>query len=1019
MAERRSNSALENVVAEETLAHRSLVESVGSQLENATPGSPRRRLYDELMRGTTLREAISSIPGLDLGPNPGRTAALAKAYADNRRVFETVANGTSVAPNSVAGGRFMAVRVVSNDDVRRSLTELGNRQSANQYLNAVQMDAVNQEKSRINEGLGRYSSQLATMERNGEKHSEDYRTVLTQYSNLKTQVVETPAADIALAKRQANEEVRQTLEEGREHGGAYDVDQLKRQATDGMHQDRGLMGEVRPAEGEHFGGWERNEDVILKGDHEAWIAMSADNQHSKEFLNQRLEGGQDLGYYEFMAQNHQAALDQPIREAPKYGLVRREFGLVEREAGLDQREAGLVKRDPMAPGAVDIFDWPGQNTFAEGTGVAPSSMPTSTPLVVTSDHADFDIHADEAMRQHRAMQARVLTSLGFSAVTGAVSFMEASTRWAANPDGGATAYAFSNAMLGLNAMNGSVQTWFQSKDAKERAFGTLIQEQKEAQGGAARQFQTKALGAISQLEAIHPPVKHLHAAEMEARAALRPQLDKDWAAFQTQNSSALYKDLFTQASHSQNKDLAKEAMNGLGAIEKADKAGKPFTAADFHLITADKGWNIPGLGAGSTGDVKDRLSSEGGEAALDGKAHLVSIERNYFDAKRMSWEQNWLATQGQSTLLRKFQEQPGVTPAGIDQLQIGTDREGHPLLVDKTEVLEAFGQKWAVERSLIEENVRLVDKRPELAAAMRHHGLDAASVLESVYTNQSSPSSGSTRVADAMRKMFETEQGRALAPAGWNRDAQRNVGVADLGNGQYAAVLTGHDSAGKTTGSRVVLFHTTQDPLGQSVVGIAGVSDLSKDEMAHLGARTPMNMNPLSPSDLGQKLTARLKPGVEMKGLKDPNNLTSLSRALNQASTADGFTKLTTAPAHASILEFPRPSHISHLDPKARLQSGMDVAVNDASQLVHRGIKQMRDLHGISPVAWLKRLDSNRKHGEARREFDATRGAFDGVHVRERAKSDLFTNLMHRHSGPNDAGPVVVDPAELAPLARP
>jgi hypothetical protein len=223
---------------------------------------------------------------------------------------------------------------------------------------------------------------------------------------------------------------------------------------------------------------------------------------------------------------------------------------------------------------------------------------------------------------------------------------------------------------------------------------------------------------------------------------------------------------------------------------------------------------------------------------------------------------------------------------------------------------------------------------------------------------------------------------------------------------------------------------------------MAGVARVSKAEMTSLvGGADPKNLRDLMENALNAGLEKRglqdraFALGVPVAmlsqadrdqvaqsvkdqaagftALKDRSSLASLAQAVTQASTEDGHKKLASAPAHASIMEFPKASHIVNRNPKERLQA-MDVAVAEANHLVYRGIRQMQDLHGISPLAWLKRLDSNRNHGEQRREFDATRGAFDGTHVRERAKSDLFTGLMGRDSGPNDHGRVLVNAHDIA-----
>jgi hypothetical protein len=1052
MAERRSTVTLEKTVAEETLAHRTLVESVGTQLEMATPGSARRKFFDELMLGSSLREAMQAAPGLDLGLNPERTAALAKAYADNRRLFETVANGASLAPLSVAANRYLAVRAVKDQDLRATLKTIGNQRHENSVFNQAQLTAISQEKSRVNTALSQVSARLGEMDRAGLRDTPEYRQALGDYKDLMAKVVPQGAAGIAIEKGVASEQAVRLLDEGREKG--YDLEAMKATVAP-IHQDLGVIGEARAAQGSaetgfRFAGWEKNEDVVLDPGLEAKIALQADPEHNAKFLQRRAEDGEhkSLAYYEYITMVHQAALDAPISKAPKFDASETILGAGAVQ-GLGQetrQEFGLVERGPMTPGNIGgglttpgggVATPGGTNPgFTMGTGEAPSNMPQGNPLVITAEHADFNVHVDEAMRQHKAVQARVLVSLGFAAVQGGVSFMEASSRWAANPDGGAANFAFGNMMLGLNGVNTSVQTYFQSKDAKERTFGQLIEEQKQAQGATAKNFQAKAMGAISQLREIKPPVEILHQAEMEARQSIKPQLDKAWNQHVANHELQNYKEIFNQAAQSGNSKLVDKAVKGLNQIRECEAHGRAFSREDFlEIVGANK--NPQSLQGGGEGSIMDRLNSTGSTSARDAAAHFLSIERNYLDAKRMAFEQEWLATDGQSHLLNRLAQNPAVKDAmnGSIQLQDGQQFDAH-------QVMEAYGAKWAIERNLIEENVRLVDKRPELAMTMRHHGLDAASLLESTYTHQSSPSSGNVRVADALRRALATREGAALMPAGWNKDGQRHIGVTDLGNGNFAAYLVGHNEGGKATEGRLILFNQSQDAAGNAAIRLAGSATVSGKEMTgFMGGMNPETLRekmveaistgltkrtfqdrafelgiPLSNLPAAEVENARRNADAQIvafnKVLDDRSLLASMCRSISTSSTEDGFRKLATAPANSSAMEFPKPSHLAHRSPEARLQS-MDVAVNEANQVVHRGIRQMQDLHGITPAAWLRRLDSNRNHGKKRREFDAARGAFDAPHVRERAKSDLFTGLMGRNSGPNDAGPVMVNAYDI------
>ena len=1039
MADLKSSIGLEQTVAESTVAHRALVGSAGTQVELASPGSPRRRFFDELMSGTSLREALS-IPGLDLGPDRERSSALVKAYVDERRLFEGRAGSIGVSAQAVAAARYAATRPLSHSEVLGAMQSIGGRKAQNAIHNGPQLAAIKKERARVNAGLPKASAQLAALEQAGLKGTPEHHQALQDYSNLMSVVVPTGAEDIAILKAEAIRKVTQPLPPGSEDQG-LEASQLE-PLDQALDQDHGIVGAVWPAEDTpdnwpdsdyRFIGWKNDADVVLDPTYEARIALEADPEHNTEFLQLQRDGidtAEVASYYGYLRATHQGALDQPTLAAPNYDASQSPTWTPLTPEGVNVAQEDTLSDSHTLPSEPPTTQEPHLEDNLDTPSVP--MTPTGNPLVITADHADFNVHTEEALRQHRAMQARVLVSLGFTAIQGGVSFMEASSRWAANPDGGATSYAFGNVMLGLNGVNTSMQTYFQSKDKKDQVFGELIKSQKEAQGAIGEGYKVKALGAVSQLEAIRPSVVALHEAEVAVLDENKALLDQHWEVYQATESTGIYREILSQAMQSGNKDLSKAAHKELTKLEKKVAAGEAYTQADFHeAAKVDGNTGILGGVLSTTGGAADRLRDVGSNAASNTGSHLAAVERNYLDAKRLGVDQEWLSTDGRQALLAKVEVALVSHPGKKD------DPPPTP-----QQILEAYGQKWVIERSLIEDNIKLIDKRPELAASIRRHGIDAASLLESVYSHQASASSNSVRVADALRKTLATPEGAALLPAGWSRDGQRHVGVADLGNNQYAAYLVGHDQNGRATEGRVVLLNQSLDASGEPSIRLAGSVLIEKADMgSFLGGASPDKLREKLQQGLLQGLATRCAqdrakglgvplgalPAAELAGahdeaerqlagftaLNDRSTMNSLARAITQASTEDGHQKLASGPAHASILEFPKPSHTAHLDAKARL-GNMGVAVNDANHLVHRGIIQMRDLHGISPLAFLKRLDSDRKHGAARREFDATRGAFDAPHVRERAKSDLFTPRMARDSRPNDQGSVRVNPADIA-----
>lgn len=1063
---------LDRKVAEEIRVHRVMVESVGAQFEMATPGSPRRMLYEELLNGASEADALRRVPSVDLGPRPERTMAMLKAWADERRIWEGRVADSNLTPAQVAANRMVTVRIVGDESIRDNAARVGAAIYESRMFNAVQNEAVRAERERINKGLEVLGPKIEKMKEAGDTNSEAYRNATRDYNELMKLVVPTGAAGVAIYKGMAAEDAKRLLEIGDEHGD-YDLAGLKL-ATKELNQDLGVVGQVREPsgstqEGWRFRGWNRDQDVVLNPAHEAEIAFQADGNHNADYLQARMEAGEAkaMPFYEHVNRVHGAALDKPVEFAPRYDPKETLAGAAAGGMLLWQpRTGGLTLEGEIVPPAAGgagpdgLRRLPGRPPELPGGALGDreftgADVYTPSPIVVTAQHSDFSAHAEDAMRQHRAAQARLLTSAGLAGLQGALGLMEGASRWAASPDTGMSGFFFTNAHLALNGVSTGVQTYHQSRDAKERAFGTLIQEMKEKNSLEGRAFANQSLGAYTQLQKLVPPANTLHKAEMEVRNLMRPTLDLGWNQYTAAHSTDMYKDLFSQAMTSGNQNVQKLAEKGLNEISKAQLSGKVFTQADFDRIVES---NRSQAVFSSEGGAFDRLRQVSGMAANDGAAHLRSIERNFMDAKRIRFEQEALVSdRGRGLLMSALARQDDIDgmagPRGEMNFAIGpidpkTGQRTGPTITE-ADALQSFQAKWSAERDLISANVAMIDDRPELAAAMKEQGLDAASLLESTYTDQSSASSNSVRVADAIRTWAEKPQNfsmppdQSLVPKGWNADGSRQVGVADLGNGQYAALLVGHDLDGKAMDAKVLVFQRQDD----GNIRLAGRVNIDPKDMTSF-------LDGPNPDKLKQTITTGLEVGVRdsilrqkallgglpvsslpahefaaaqakaqqsvagtFRFLDDRAVMGSLSRAVAQSATSTGFQKLTTAPAMASIVEFPKPGNITNMSVQDRFRNGLDVAIGRSNDLAQRGIRQMQDLHGLNPLTILDRLDSNRNHGEKRREFDALRGMYDGPHKREWAKSSLFEPLMADHSAPGHHGPVVID--DPWPVGRP
>jgi len=1052
---------LDKKVAEDIRVHRALVETVGANYELAPPGSPKRILFEELLNGASTAEALRHVPGVDLGPRPERTVALLKAWADERRIYEGKVADSNLTPAQVAANRMVTVRVVGDESIRDNAARIGAAVYESRMLNAAQNEAIREEAAKVNKALETIGPRLDDLKANPMADPDEIRRLTDEYADLMSKVVPTGAAGIAIYKGMAAEDAKRLLEIGDEHGD-YDLDGLKL-ATREMNQDLGVVGQVREPsgstqEGWRFRGWERDQDVVLNPAWQAEVALKADPDHNADYLQARMEAGQAkaMPFYEHVARVHEASLDKQLEFAPKYDP--RETlsgaaagGLVSWNAQPNGQslEGEIVPPAPVGDkeelvrvgGGIPVR--PGDPMDAKMfTG---ADIHTTTPQVITAQHADFDAHARDTIEQNRRYQARLLTSAGLAGLQGGLALMEGASRWAASPDTGMAGFFYTNAHLALNGLSTGVQTYHQSTDAKERAFGALIQQGNDRRSLLAKVYSQDAMGAISQLKEIVPPVGTLHKAEMEVRNQMRPVLNAGWEEYKLGRSTENYREIFTQALASQNTAVQGMAIKGLQKVQDKAASGGQFTQADFDEIVQS---NRAQAVFGTEGGAFDRLRQVSGLAANDGAAHLRSIERTFMDAKRISWEQSALTTdRGRNFLMAAVGRQDGFQamtgPRGEWNFTYTPPKQSErdqPQAITLTEeqVLSAFTSKWSAERQLITANVALIDASPELAASMKRHGMDAASALEGTYTNQSSPSSNSVRVADAIRTWAEKPQNfsmppdQSLIPRGWNADGARQVGVADLGNGQYAALLVGHDLDGKAMDAKVLVFQRQDN----GEIRLSGRVNIDpKDMTTFIGGANP--------DKLKQTLTAGLEAGVRdtilrqralaagsdvkslpqqeliaaetqakrrvsesFRFLDDRAVMGSLSRAVAQSSSSDGFQKLSHSPLNATILEFPKPGHIANISVGDRFRNGLDVAIGESNNLAQRGVKQMESLHGITQI--LNRLDSNRTP-EKSSAFHNLRNAYDSPFLREAQKSSLFDPLMSESSASGNHGPVVVD----------
>jgi len=1014
---------------------RALVDTVGAQFEMSSPGSSRRHLFEDLMRGIPFERAIEASPA-DLGPNPNRTRDLLIAYVQDRSLFEGRVAASNLKPQEVAINRAIAVHIPDVESIQASSAQIGAAYRQANLLNAAQAEAVDREKARINQSLLTLGQTLEKMEQDGLRDTPAYRQAAKDYEEALSQTVHAGAVRVAVTKSVAAEGLDAQWKgfDAREHRLSPEEAASVKDKLHVIQMDQGVAGQVRPAVGARFAGWQRDQDVVLTPAWEASIARKADPNHNADFFAARAEAGEARDFYAYLTSKHQEELDKPLAgKAPKYDPE---------EALGGAAAAGLVTRHVRPP-----VDWGGDEKFLLKESARPNPIPIPTapfdskaskPLVVTSDHIDSRFHEADLRRQEREIRVRQAVHFGFGAASAALTAIQHGAKLAANPDSGIGQAAIDGAQLTLMTSHQAVTGIMNSQDQMRRISMEALQHRKGEQANLAADFRAKALGGVAQLEALGGDpriVKALHAAEMEARAANAPRLEQGWNDYRKANSTDLYRELFAQAQHSQNKSLAKLAESGLERVNAKSASGQAFTEQDFNALANTLNLRTIFEEVRSP-DGFQTLRNVTNSTAMSVRSELCALERNFMDGARQRYEQEALSRDKymQASFHRALMGQKGVTvlhgpsgPAYDFEFKDGKPWRS-PSPISSEEIGAMRNSKWAVERNIQEANIRLIDRDPLLADAVRRNGLDAASVLEATYSHQASASSNSQRIADAIRHHAErirhaapsNAPGVDLIPKGWDiAGEERHIGVADLGNGTYAATLTGYDHKGNAIDSRFLVFQKKAETHELELVGNARLKDptkmsvkaftesvregISEDLTATLKQQEavkrgiPVTMLPKADTDRLEKIAdaqaERLTPFFH-----DTRKTSRMVEAINMSLTVKGQDALIKTPNAFSIFEYPRRSHVAHQDIRARFNENFNVAVAGASHDVEAGLRQRSELSGLWNT--LRRMDSDRNFKEKRGDFDNLRFAFDDPRVRERNKGAVFQNPLHLDSGP-------------------
>ncbi len=897
-----------------SLAHdhrNQLLNQVGTQFELAPIGSPRRELFERVMRENLgpeeLQDAASELPSIDLGPRPSGTLHALHMYAAERKTFSGqtrlgVSSGPELAAERTRGQGPLAV---SKADLVATSRAIGQAQASARQHNAMQAEAVDAYKGSVNSELGQLGDSLADLDRKGLKGTEEFQGAMAKYRQLMDQVIPVGAAEMAGVKAESVRNVQVV------QPGSHPLGEDQR----AFSSDVGLAGEARSAglgnDATYFRGWRRDQDVVLRPDVAAGVALSADPLHNREFLEavRNNEEAAAPGFYEFHARRHLAALDQPLTEAPK-PTPRQEFPLATR-ATMDPTVAQRLQPasptqvehveaeflDPLnsrtsmplvspAGLAVERRAAGGVNQPEGPVGSLPSNLQMGQggiargedPLIATGDMADARKQLADLDKLKKMARNEVFLRNTLGLVSLGVAVAKTSIKITRDP----LANPLESAFDLTQQTAATVGAVFLARNQLKHRMDGLQKEAFKAVEDKTRlsadRYRNVATGVAAQLKSSPIPAATLHEVEQQAIAYYADPyqkggslLEKDWKLYQAQNSTEMYRNFYAQMSQSPMKEVHKAAQNGQTHFELTLRTKGQYTLDDYRefLNSSRAGRSFGGAQSymHNLGHAVNLDQSHGSALVRLGVADSVAMEhlqehhRIMVAAERKSFIQAALQDPSRQQFLRQAitdRMQSMEDPSGA------RDPQGRPIYripslspegmtrVTQDQVIDSLRGKWRAEAALQQAWIKLADGDPIQALSIQKQALSPSAILSSIYRESGGHSTVSAKVADELRSSTSAD----VHPKGFAMTGPAQpVGVADFGGGSYMALMGGYDPRDGYA-SEVKLHMLKQAPGSDELNRVATVT-LNRDDLM----RGATNANLIK--KVQDKLVKQIEQGVQ------------------------------------------------------------------------------------------------------------------------------------------------------------
>lgn len=893
------------------LAH-SRAASMASTLAMAEPGSPRRKLWDDLAGGEQPSRAFDR-----------HEAGIGWRLTEEQR--QTLVD-FATRSRSLTLPNFQP-------RTETKVTFLGRAtpgQDSDGPFNLVQRKQADEARGAINQDLRRIAADLASLEQKGLKATEAFHDAERRYRFLLEKVIAPDKVqEMALARAEAWD--RLTDPKAKALSSDYQA-YLKDIATGAAPAG------VRPALGGRFAGWQRNEDVPLAPQEASKHALTADPNFQAEYhhgvVSGRLVSNADIRKFkEGIDQAHLAQMAQPMAPGVSLPTLSKSLAApVTPPSGTGTPPPGspaLINPAAGAPGPSRGFDILDRSVVL---------TPGSASLVRLKD----DMERIQAETRKHLVSHGVLTAakLGLGVVWGAVELTAVSQGKGRDP---ATLL-----MIGANSVLSEGGEFVRHQVHERNRRDNLVQEAVGRMEADQRQivdsWREEARNQLEHLRALPVKASALDALESAVLDEFKRDDKGQFAIWKQKHQPEILESLGNQMARQPDDAVAKAGTRLLAFVEANREALRtPRVAGDLQAALkeaiAPSGVKVSGfvfpsnsLGAISLNRWGEAGRDKGYNAFLHNQDGMESYLREAHAKTAVEQEIRMALAKphdqagGILDLSSRFlAHRPGDRKLFESAVvELGRANPGG----DLSPVLSgAFEKKWAVEQDMSKGFVLMANNAPTHTQTVVEGGVTPVALLKGAYGRTIPVPDQDVELTNKLRDVLRHPNSKDLRPNGWAEGTLGGgrIGLAPMPGGQTMAILTGYDPQGKYAGSKVLVLPGRED-LDKLLLAPATSVQL-RDHAVVLDVDPSMvNKNA---TRLSAALRQEINPHLQAKGMVEvtPQLSRELAVQLLAVKEPSGLAQVERLPG---VFTYPRGRTVLDPRPEARLAGDLDQALNRA-----------------------------------------------------------------------------------------